>query len=508
MDYTTSALAYHLAERPDVLIIGAGGGSDIGLALYHKSRQIVALEMNPQVIDLMTGPLASRGGRVYNAPGVTVLPAEARGYLASPGRTFDVIQLSAAGAFGASGAGLTAAQESYLHTVEAIEAMIDRLSDRGLVCITTRARRPPRDGLRVFDTAIAALKSKGMAPAEHLVMIRGMYTVTTVISRRRVGGALARAVRAFSKRRGFDLCFLPGLKAPSSQPYNELHRPYYFEGTGALLSADRHEYLDDYLFRVAATTDDRPYFFHFFKWRSLGIIARQLGQRSRNYVQVGYLMLLAALVQAAVAGAVLILLPLALRAGTLRATKGKAVAMGYFLMLGAGFMLLEMGLLQKLILYLAHPIYSAAAVISGFLIFAGVGSQISRLWPGGDRRVITVAGIVTICLACLLLVGLDAWLALTQAQPVWVRFMLAVATIAPLAAAMGHMFPTALRRIGQSSPVLVPWAWAVNGFASVSATVAAPLLAIHFGFSRLVLVAIACYALATLLGRRLAGKAE
>ena len=81
--------------------------------------------------------------------------------------------------------------------------------------------------------------------------------------------------------------------------------------------------------------------------------------------------------------------------------------------------------------------------------------------------------------------------------------MCAAATIAPLAAAMGHMFPTALRQVSNAFPTLVPWAWAVNGFASVVAVVAAPLLAMSYGFVSLTAAAILCYALAGLLGRAL-----
>lgn len=103
------------------------------------------------------------------------------------------------------------------------------------------------------------------------------------------------------------------------------------------------------------------------------------------------------------------------------------------------------------------------------------------------------------------LLGMQMWLGLSQALPMTARFVIAGATIAPLALAMGQMFPAGLRQVGQASANLVPWTWAVNGFASVVATVGAPLLAMSFGFACLVLLAIACYALAGILGRALPG---
>jgi len=500
LDYTTAAVAYHVRRPSNVLIVGAGGGADIGLGVYHNSPAITALEMNRQVIETMTGPLSLRGGGIYRAPGVEVVNREARGYLVSTGRTFDLIQLPAAEAFGASGAGLQAAQESYLYTAEAFGAMLDRLGPRGLLCVTRWARTPPRDGLRVFDTIAAALRSRGLDPTGHLAMIRNWATVTVLASNSPITPGEAQRIRQFCRPRLFDLCWLPDMTEPEANRCHVLDRAYYFQGARALLGPHREEYLGQYLFEISATTDDRPYFFHFFRWRSLDTLQRQLGGRSRAYLELGYLMLLAVVGQAIVMAGVLIVVPLVPGAAALRRVRGRAATLGYFFAIGAGFMLLEMGLLQKFILYLAHPIYSAAVVIGGFLIFAGLGSQLSGRWSGGSNRVVGAAAGVVVGISLLYVLVMDAWLRLTQAWPLPGRVGIALATIAPLAVAMGHLFPTALRRIGAAASALVPWAWAVNGFASVIATVAAPLLAMHFGFARLFLVAVGCYVLAGLLG--------
>jgi hypothetical protein len=93
----------------------------------------------------------------------------------------------------------------------------------------------------------------------------------------------------------------------------------------------------------------------------------------------------------------------------------------------------------------------------------------------------------------LYLLGLEPALKLTQGQPAWLRFVIAAIAVGIPSLAMGHMFPAALGEIGESSPALIPWAWAINGSASVIATVAAPLLAMEIGFSRVLLVATGCY---------------
>ena len=503
MDYTTAAAAYHVTDSPGrVLVIGAGGGADIGLAVHHRAGSIVALEMNGHVIDAMMGVLRHRGGSIYTAPGVTVVNREARGYLASADDRFDVIQLPPVDSFGALGAGLHAARESYLYTVESFESMLRHLGPTGVLCVTRRAWAPPRDGLRVFDTAAAALERTGRRARRHLAMIRSWATVTVLVFAAPITERDEQRVHRFSRARGFDVCYLPGQDNPPAEPFHLLDRAYFFEGTRALLGPDRQSYLADYVYDVAAATDDKPYFHHFVRWRTLSTIGGQQGVSKENFLELGYVMLIAALIQACVLAAAMILLPLCPRLGALRAVAGRGATFAYFLLLGAGFMLLEMSFLQKLILYLAHPIYSAAVVIASFLVFAGAGSALSRRWAARPARVITTAGLSVAGIAMLCVFMLDEWLAASQGQGLAIRIIVAAVTIAPPAVAMGHMFPTALRGVSSSRPSLVPWAWAVNGFASVAAVCAAPVLAMSVGFSGLILAGAGCYAAAAVIGRK------
>jgi hypothetical protein len=196
------------------------------------------------------------------------------------------------------------------------------------------------------------------------------------------------------------------------------------------------------------------------------------------------------------------------RAAGLRGTPGKAASLGYFLLIGLGFLALEMGFLQRFILYLAHPVYSAAVVISAFLVFGGLGSMVSRYWGVGPRQVGASAAAGVVVLGAVYLMHLDEWLAATQGEPMAVRFLIAAGFAAPLAFAMGHMLPSGMRQVGWSAPTVVPWAWAVNGTASVIATVGTPLAAMHIGFRWLGLAALACYMAACFVAWRLPQRQE
>lgn len=482
LDWTTSALPYAMLTTPAVLVIGAGGGGDIGLAKYHGSRRVVALEMNPQVIELMTGELRDRGGDIYLAPGVEVLPREARGYLAGGGERFDLIQVPAAGSSAAAAAGVQAGRVSHLYTVEAFEQMLDRLLPGGMVCVTTPTRTPPRDGFRVLAIADEALRRRMWDSRRHLAMIRSPGSVSLILFDSAVTERRLDAIEKFCEARKLDLCFLPGMTFEKANRFHVLERAYYYYGAEVILGEEHYSFLANYAFDVRPTTDDRPYFFHFFRWRAWPLLREKLKGLSPTLLELGYLLLVATLVQCVPVSLILILLPLAGRARVLRGETGKARAFGYFLLIGLGFMFVEMSFLQRLTVYLASPIYSAAVVIAAFLVFAGIGSRLSLRWRKPAETVIIGAGVVVVAVTLLYMVVMRNVLVATQHWGVYARAALAVVLVAPLAVAMGHMFPTALRRLGASHPAMVPWCWAINGFASVVATLAATLLAMGVGF--------------------------
>ena len=266
----------------------------------------------------------------------------------------------------------------------------------------------------------------------------------------------------------------------------------------------RHS-LENYKFAIAPATDDRPYFFHFFKWRVLPELLALRGRGGLPLVEWGYLILVATLVQAAVASVILIVLPLGALKGAnapshRAAARGRVVA--YFFSLGLAFLFIEIAFIQRFTLFLGHPLYAVAVVLAAFLIFAGLGSGTSAGFAerlagrGGLPSAIVVAtgGIVAIALAYL--VVLPPVFDGLRARPDAVKIAAATLMIAPLAFLMGMPFPLGLRRLAASAPGWIPWAWGINGCASVVSAVLATVLAIHLGFTAVVALAAVLYGLA------------
>lgn len=492
-----SSLPYRLFERPRVLVLGAGAGAEVLQAKALGAQEVVAVEADPEMVALVEEDLAAFSGRPYRQPGVRLEIAEARGFLASTRERFDLIQLALLDGQVGTLAGLSALQENYLYTVEAFAAYLDHLRPGGLLAITRWLQLPPRDALRLTATAISALERRGEEPDKSLLLLRTLNTTTLLVKNGAFSEQEIAAARRFADQYAFDLAYFPGATAADSNRHNHLEADEFFAGIEALLGPAREDFLRTAPFDLRPTRDDRPYFAHFFSWKNLPEFWRLRRQGAVPPLEWGYPLLLLALVQALVAAAVLILLPLAIGASrhafrSVPASTRLGVT-AYFLLLGFAFMAVEIPLLARLSLLLAHPAYAATLVLAGLLIFAGLGAGYAHrlrqknLWPFAALLVLIPA----YALALPLLEGAMAW-------PLPLRAVLASGLIAPLGFFLGMPFPLALAWLAERAPALTPWAWGINGFASVIAALAATLLAIHFGHAAVLGLAVLAYFIAWL----------
>jgi spermidine synthase len=522
LDSTPQALPYHLVEKPEVLILGAGGGADILLALMRAAPVIDAVELNPQLVRLVAERFAAFAGHLYRRPGVRVHVAEARSFVAGRPDRYDVIQIPL---FDSSAAAAThSLRESYVYTIEAFEQYLDHLRPGGYLAITRWLKLPPRDSLRLFATAVSALERRGIGePGAQLALVRSWNTTTLLVKNGPLTGEDLATIRRFADARAFDLAFLPGMARAEANRFNILDQSYFFDGAVALLGPQREEFLRDYKFDVRATTDDRPYFFDFFKWRALPELLQRRALGGAALLDWGYLVLAATLVQAAALAVVLILAPL-LWLGRRRpepaALATWRVAL-YFLAIGFAFLFIELASIQRFMLFLGHPVYAITVVLAGFLFFAGLGSGIAPILTAclqtlqsrrsapiplsaADRIFRCLARVPPLTLA-IAGIGTAALTHLVVAEPLFrwlmplpgeIKVAVTLVLIAPLAFCMGMPFPLALARVAAARSALVPWAWGINGCASVLSAILAVLLAMSLGFNAVVLIAIGLYVVA------------
>jgi spermidine synthase len=489
----TSALPYYLAGNGfSTLVLGAGGGMEVLSALEHGAGRVVAVEMNRQVAEMVDETYADLSGRLYSDPRVELRAMEARRFVQSSTQRFDIITISLLDSFLSSASGVHAASESYLYTVEALHACRERLEPGGLLAITRWVKTPPRDVPRLFSTLVeVAMKGGADSPGRYLAGIRSWATATLLLKNGPFTEHEIALVRSFCEARSFDRFWHPGIRKSETNQAHALPRPFYAEAASSLLSAERESYTREYPFRLDPATDDRPYFFHFFRWSTLTSLVRELGLEWIPFVEWGYLILVAVVAQAAIASTCLLLVPFAVvpRMRSLLSISRTQVV-GYFGCLGLGYLFIEVALIQKFTLFLSHPVVSATTVISSMLIFSGLGS----LLLGKVKLSVITAGIAF--LGAIQLVGLPLIFRALFDLSDPVRTGVSILIIAPLAFLMGAPFPRGLEMVRTKAPPLGAWAWGVNGFASVVGPPAATLVAMSFGFRIVTLTAAILYLLA------------
>lgn len=499
LDHISSALPYHLRAPQQVLVLGAGGGADVLQARYHRVSHIDAVDINPQMVDLVRDHYASLTGRAYATSDTRLIVAEAREFAASARSRYDLIQVAMLDSFSAAAAGLYALNESYLYTVEAMQSYLAALRPGGYLAITRWVTLPPRDTLKLFATATAALRQNGIKqPAQQLLLIRSWQTSTLVVKNGEFNAEEIAAAKLFCRERGFDVAFYPGMRVEEANRYNILPQPEFFTGAQALVGADASAFLAAYKFDLRPATDDRPYFFHFFKWPLLKELLALRTQGGLALLEWGYLILVATLLQAFLASVVLILFPLGFLRHKLTQyshSVSRARVLSYFFALGLAFLFVEMAFIQKFIQFIHHPVYSASIVITAFLVSAGVGSAYSARFVTPEQVQwalrASVGGIVICALTYLLI--LNPLFAMLGFLPMAVRALLTIVLLAPLGFCMGMPFPLAMAQVARHAPELIPWAWGVNGCASVISAVLATLLAIQWGFSVVIVLAVLLY---------------
>ncbi len=483
---TTSALPYRLTESPQVLVLGAGGGAEVLQAIYHGARAIDAVELNPDMLALARAWVRE--------PEVRWHQGDARGFVRGDSRHYDLIQVAPLDSFGGSGSGVQALAENYLYTVEALADYYGRLAPGGWLALTRWEKQPPRDGLKLFAIAVEMLRARGLEPGERLALIRGWQTSTLLVGQRALSDADVGRLRSFCEERGFDPAWMPGIRPDEVNRHHQLSRPWLHVGAVALLGSDAESFLAHYKFHVAPATDDKPFYFHFFRWSLLPELVALRGQGGLTLLDTGYLILVATLALAVPLSIMLILAPLAALGRPPGAPRRLRTGL-YFFCLGLAFLFVEIACMQRYGLFIGHPLIATVAVLAGFLVFAGAGSLFAARLRRRPRAVHgAVAGIVLLLALQTGALPPPPGVVETTAG----RIAATLALLAPLAFLMGMPFPLGLARLAAEAPAYIPWAWGINGCASVLSALLAVLLSVHLGYGAVLLLAAALYAAAVL----------
>jgi len=497
LDYSTFALAYHVISPQQVLVLNPGGGSQVLAALYHSPATIHAVESHPGIVNLLRGPLRSFSQGIYNHhPHIEVDIASPREFIARDRRTYDLIQLDLIGSWGGAGGGIYATGENFMYTIEAFQGYFEHLKPNGILSASAWLSSPPRTFPKLLALAVETVeKNSRGATSCSLAAVRSWATGTVLMKNGEFSPAQVIAIRDFCRKRAFDLVYYPGIDRREVNHYSVLEKPVYYETMRDLLQRDRrNELYENYVFNIEVPTDDRPYFFHFFRLSALFYLLKTLGREWIPFLEWGYVILWGTLAQALLLAPLFLFLPLVFLKGRQRLPSlGKGRIFLYFSFLGLGFMFIEMGFIQKFILLLTHPIFALALALFTLLFFSGIGSLLSSR-VGERSRWIPFAGIILF--SCIYVIFLDGLLEVFLPCSLLLKCILAVLLLAPLALFMGMPFPIGLQLVSDKQSSYIPWVWGVNGVASVIAPVMGSLLSVCLGFRAVMLLSLLLYGLA------------
>jgi len=489
--YEVTSLAYHLRDEPSVLIIGPGGGEDVLAALsVSRARRIVGVEINPLMEEIAQEAFAEFTGRPYSLPGVELHIDEGRSYTSRSSEEFDIIQASMVDTWAATSAGAYTLTENNLYTVEAFHQFWEHLTPDGIFTMSRFIFEPPRQTLRVVSLCLEVMNGMGITdPGAHLMIIsEPLQHVATVLWKRSpFAPGEVRQLVEFSKNSQFNVIYAPG----------ETGHPVFAQ---FIDGPDRAGFIDSYWFDVSAPTDNKPFFFHMIKPRHImSILSIEDDGQRFNYVAVFVLASLLLTVSLLLCAVILIPLAVRRKAGVLRGWKRLRFVL-YFACLGLAFMLIEITLIQKFILFLGHPTYSLTVILFSLLLFSGIGSNLTARIPfGRERKAIKLIVGVLLVILVLQQSVLTRFITANLDLPLVWRILATVLFLAPAALLMGMPFPLGIRVLREHDRGLIPWGYGVNGAASVLASIAVVFIAMNAGFVAAMGVGDVIYLLALLL---------
>ena len=482
LKFSAPAAAYLGKSDPEVLIIGPGGGVDVMIALTRGASKITAVELNPSIYKIVTSEYSEYIGKLYENPKVKLINAEGRNFMARRKEKYDIIQITCVDTFSALSSGAYSLAESYLYTVEALETMLDNLKPDGVLAYSRHFFSPPRESLRLMATTMEALDRKGVEHSERHIFMLGNKINTMLLKKNGFTPEEADKLERVGKK---------VILTPIYHPYRKY--PNEFSEYAHAGKKGREAFEGKYIYNISPVTDDSPYFFQYYKWSNLFGFKSGEGRTDLKF-PVGHVILTASLVQVTLLSLLFILWPLRRISRGESGLSGKSMLLlcTYFAALGAGYMSIEIVLMQKLMVFLGYPLRSLTVVLFSLLISSGLGSAFCRRWEDPFKAVVIAVAAIAVLVPAELLLSEKVFHQL-MGMSSSVRILATSAAIFPIGFFMGMPFPSGIRLVSSKTPKLIPWCWGINACFSVISSLLTVVVSMTVGFRVAMIIGVGVY---------------
>jgi hypothetical protein len=487
--YDVTNLAYYLRGEGGAFLIGIGGARDVQSAIVFGHKKIIGVDVNPVFIDLLTKDFREFAG-VADREGVKLTADEGRAYLSRNKDSYAVIQMTLIDTWAATAAGAFSLSEHGLYTIDAWRIAFKHLAPNGIFTVS-RWYNPNNLGEagRLVSLAVATLLDAGVTePAKHIALVTRQPIATLLLSKQPFSDQDVDTLRHVVTEMKFNPAIIPGLP-PKNRTLRAIAQ---VRSRSELASVIENEPLN-----YTPPTDENPYFFNMLRLNNIRLLSRtQAGVRQGNLFATFILMaLIGCLLLVAIAT---IIVPLLIKQRGIPRSQREWVSWsgaGYFALIGAGFMFLEMALIQRLSVFLSHPAYAFGILLFTLILSAGLGSLASEKIPVTRSK---WPLLLPICVAGAALITrflLPEIFSILVAASMRDKILVSIASIFPTGMLMGVFFPIGMRLVSDARREQTPWYWAINGIFSVLSSAVAVFVSIYFGISKSFYVGAICYAL-------------
>ncbi len=493
------SLVYQLRNFPETLAIGLGGGHDILRAYHFNSSEITGVEINSSTVDMIKDTFRDFVGDIYGKDNITIVNMDGRYFVRDNTKKYDIIQIAGADTDTSNlTTGALSVSENYLYTAEAFKDYFGSLKPDGILSLI---RFGPREPMLLLTTAMTAMKEMGITyPEKNFMVVKQAINVNVLMKKVPFTIEEVNIVRRFLKEIDIsskqielpvndvigyeaidepEILYLPLRNWRAENPFTEFMR---------FSAASREaEFIADFPSNIMPLTDNMPFFFQYEKPENIF--------KYKNSVIYN---LFKTVWQIFAFSILLIFLPIYLLRRKETGIRYNLNYVVYFFSIGLGYMLIEIGLIQKSVLFLGHPTYSFIAVVLSLLLFSGLGSLASGFFKGNPFKLIVASTVAVITMTLLYLYYMEDIFSILLPQSTSLRMILIGLFLSPLGFVMGMPFPKGIQMLGSKDMNFIPMAMGINSVASVLGAAASVPFAMILGFSTIFSTAALIYIVALL----------
>ncbi len=479
LKYDLSNFAYYLRPAGNTCIIGVGGGKDVQAAILFNQKKITGIDVNPVFIKLLTSKFKDFAG-IAGRKEVVLVNDEARSFLSASKEKFSLIQMSLIDTWAATGAGAFSLSENSLYTIEGWQIFLNRLDSNGLFTVS-RWYNPENLGEtgRLVSLAAASLHEFGIQDVDkHIALLTINNLATIIVCKNPFTSADIETINAKASELQFNVILTPGTAVTN-------------ETLSKIITSKNNSSLKKIIqfhpLKIDPPTDDNPYFFNMLRLSNISLADSNLqrGVMMGNLRATKMLLLLILFLLIMAVAAVLVPLFLKTKEKTDFFRRAFFTHAVYFSLIGAGFMLLELALVQRLTVFLGRPVYALGILLFSIILSTGIGSFVSEkvFNRAGNKKILLLPG-ATALVIFLYSRFLPVLMSKMFEINVLYKVLISVIIIFPLGILLGLFFPLGMKLSSNNSlPSHTPWFWALNGIFGVLFCAVAVFISIYAGIS-------------------------